>query len=71
MVDQQRIYVPTRTSWRVEIYHGVVVTDAGAQGGWGWMCESHDQPVGMHGFHADYVALGDLMAHMRTCGHSG
>jgi hypothetical protein len=70
-MEEQKIHLPTRTVWKVELTHGVVVTDAGAIGGWGWVCTEHEIPLGIHGFPTPATALDALSVHMAGCGDSG
>lgn len=67
MTNQSRA-APKLTVWPVEITQGLRETEAGTTGGWGWSCEAHPTPVGLHGYPNDVAALLGLRDHLGVCG---
>lgn len=58
---------PQLTVWTVEICHGLLPTEAGQLGGWGWICHAHINPEGFHGYPDEEAMVGHLLAHMMRC----
>jgi hypothetical protein len=66
-MDELGTQVPVVTTWNVEIAHGIVDTDWGPIGGWGWVCREHDESFGYQGYENAFLALCAIQQHMRVC----
>lgn len=61
----------TSTHWRVEITNGVVDTEEGPMGGWGYLCGECHPPRGEHGYPDLDQALDAMIRHLGRCAGHG
>lgn len=58
---------PSETRWDIVITNGVHGTVDGPIGGWGWICRSHPDPEGFHGYVDQSAMLIGLSEHLDGC----
>ena len=62
--------VPMNT-WSIDVMMGRFHTDDGDIWGWGWLCTSHPQPVGLCGYDSLSLAMTDATQHVARCTGDG
>lgn len=67
MTTELPLRAPLATRWPIEIHHGVLPTEVGPLGGWGWSCTAHVTRIWLHGYPSQVDMLEALSAHLGVC----